>query len=150
MVRCTLDSAPMYIQTGATLVLVLLLTLGCSSSESESAAEDGGGGSATEMAIEVLVEGSGRSPVATDTVSVHYHGTFPDGRVFDSSVDRGKPAVFPLNGVIACWTQGLQTMKEGGKIRLTCPPELAYGERGKGSIPPNATLIFEVELLEIH
>lgn len=150
MVRCTLDSVPMYIQTGATLVLVLLLTLGCSSSESESAAEDGGGGSATEMAIEVLVEGSGRSPVATDTVSVHYHGTFPDGRVFDSSVDRGKPAVFPLNGVIACWTQGLQTMKEGGKIRLTCPPELAYGERGKGSIPPNATLIFEVELLEIH
>lgn len=140
----------MYIQTGATLVLVLLLTLGCSGSESESAAEDGGGGSATEMAIEVLVEGSGRSPKASDTVSVHYHGTFPDGRVFDSSVDRGKPAVFPLNGVIPCWTQGLQTMKEGGKIRLTCPPDLAYGPSGKGSIPPNATLIFEVELLKIH
>ena len=96
-------------------------------------------------------EGSGRNPTATDVVKVHYEGTFTDGRVFDSSIKRGEPASFPLNRVIPCWTQGLQQMKVGGKAKLTCPPELAYGASGAPpTIPPNSTLIFEVELLSIE
>ena len=96
-------------------------------------------------------EGTGASPKATDVVKVHYEGTFTDGRVFDSSIKRGEPATFPLNGVIPCWTQALQKMKVGGKAKLTCPPELAYGARGAPpTIPPNSTLIFEVELLAIQ
>src|SRR4030095_514663 len=75
-------------------------------------------------------EGSGRNPTATDVVKVHYEGTFTDGSVFDSSIKRGEPATFPLNRVIPCWTQGLQQMKVGGKAKLTCPPELAYGANG--------------------
>ena len=95
-------------------------------------------------------EGTGASPVAADTVRVHYRGTFPDGREFDSSFKRGEPIEFPLTGVIKCWTEGVQKMKVGGKARLTCPPGLAYGERGAGGVvPPNATLVFEVELLGI-
>jgi FKBP-type peptidyl-prolyl cis-trans isomerase FkpA len=106
----------------------------------------------TESGLEIttLKEGTGASPKATDRVVVHYHGTFEDGKVFDSSVDRGKPATFPLNRVIRCWTEGLQLMKVGGKARLLCPPEIAYGARGAPPrIPPNATLLFEVELLDI-
>jgi FKBP-type peptidyl-prolyl cis-trans isomerase FkpA len=96
-------------------------------------------------------EGSGRNPTPTDVVKVHYEGTFTDGRVFDSSIKRGEPASFPLNRVIPCWTQGLQQMKVGGKAKLTCPPELAYGASGAPpTIPPNSTLIFEVELLSIE
>ena len=96
-------------------------------------------------------EGSGASPQAADTVRVHYRGTFPDGREFDSSYSRGQPAQFPLNRVIRCWTEGVQMIKVGGKARLVCPPAIAYGERGTpgGPIPPNATLHFEVELLGI-
>jgi FKBP-type peptidyl-prolyl cis-trans isomerase FkpA len=95
-------------------------------------------------------DGSGASPGPTDTVRVNYRGTFPDGREFDSSYKRGEAIEFPLNGVIKCWTEGVQLMKVGGKARLTCPSGLAYGERGAGSVvPPNATLIFEVELLGI-
>jgi FKBP-type peptidyl-prolyl cis-trans isomerase FkpA len=98
----------------------------------------------------VLKEGSGASPAATDVVKVHYRGTFPDGREFDSSYGRGQPAEFPLNRVIRCWTEGVQRMKVGAKARLVCPPGIAYGERGAGSvIPPNATLHFEIELLDI-
>lgn len=93
--------------------------------------------------------GSGASPAATDKVRVHYHGTLRDGTVFDSSVDRGQPAEFPLNRVIACWTEGVAKMKVGGKSTLVCPPSIAYGDRGTGRIPPGATLAFEVELLEI-
>ncbi len=85
-----------------------------------------------------------------DTVEVHYHGTLEDGTVFDSSVERGRPAKFPLTRVIRCWTLGIPQMKVGGKATLTCPPELAYGERSTGRIPANATLIFEVELLGVH
>ena len=97
-----------------------------------------------------LKEGSGPSPAATDTVKVHYRGTFPGGKEFDSSYSRGQPAEFPLNHVIKCWTEGLQRMKVGGKAKLTCPPSIAYGDRGAGGvIPPNATLQFEVELLGI-
>ena len=97
-----------------------------------------------------LRDGKGAKPVATDTVTVHYKGTFPDGKEFDSSFSRGKPAEFPLNRVIKCWTEGVQMIGVGGKAKLTCPSSIAYGERGAGgSVPPNATLIFEVELLGI-
>jgi FKBP-type peptidyl-prolyl cis-trans isomerase len=94
--------------------------------------------------------GAGETPKVTDTVKVHYTGKFTDGKVFDSSVERKEPATFPLEGVIPCWTEGVQQMKVGGKAQLVCPPELAYGEEGR---PPQmrggATLVFDVELLEI-
>ncbi|MGI9433147.1 MAG: FKBP-type peptidyl-prolyl cis-trans isomerase, partial [Myxococcota bacterium] len=94
--------------------------------------------------------GTGDSPAATDQVSVHYHGTLRDGTVFDSSVDRGEPATFPLNRVIPCWTEAVQKMKPGGKARIICPAEIAYGDRGSPPrIPPGATLAFDVELIEI-
>lgn len=97
-----------------------------------------------------LSAGTGASPAATDKVKVHYHGTTTDGTVFDSSKDRGQPATFPLNGVIKCWTEGVQLMKVGGKSKLTCPADIAYGDRGSPpKIKPGATLVFEVELLEI-
>ncbi len=97
-----------------------------------------------------LKDGKGASPAATDTVKVHYRGTFPDGKEFDSSYTRGQPAEFPLNRVIKCWTEGVQRMKVGGSAKLICPPAIAYGERGAGgSVPPNATLHFDVELLGI-
>ena len=84
-------------------------------------------------------------------VKVHYSGTFPDGREFDSAYQRNEPTEFPLNKVIPCWTEGVQLMKTGGKVKLTCPASIAYGERGAGGvIPPNATLLFEVELLAIN
>jgi FKBP-type peptidyl-prolyl cis-trans isomerase FkpA len=103
------------------------------------------------MVFQVLREGHGVMPLLTDYVRVHYVGTFPDGREFDSSIRRGVPAVFGLTRVIKCWTEGLQRIKVGGKARLTCPPAVAYGDRGAGNvIPPNATLIFEVELLAIR
>lgn len=99
---------------------------------------------------EVLKEGKGKKPKATDTVSVHYHGTLIDGKVFDSSVSRGTPATFPLNGVIKGWTEIVQMMPVGSKWRVVIPPELAYGENGAGqTIGPNETLIFEIELLSI-
>jgi len=97
-----------------------------------------------------LKAGTGPSPAATDTVTVHYHGTLRDGTVFDSSVERGEPAKFPLNRVIPCWTEGVALMKVGGKSRLVCPAEIAYGSRGMPPrIRPNAALSFEVELIEI-
>lgn len=98
----------------------------------------------------VIKEGTGANPVATDRVKCHYEGTLPNGTVFDSSYKRGEPAVFPLNGVIAGWTEGVQLMKEGAKYRFFIPYHLAYGERGAGqAIPPYAALVFDVELLEI-
>jgi len=101
------------------------------------------------LVIQELVAGTGKSPAATDQVNVHYHGTLIDGKFFDSSVDRGQPINFPLNGVIPGWTEGLQLMKEGGKSKLVIPSELAYGENVQGDIPPGATLVFEVELLQV-
>jgi len=102
------------------------------------------------LQFEVLTEGTGEKPSASSTVRTHYHGTLTDGTVFDSSVDRGEPAEFPVNGVIAGWTEALQLMGTGSKWRLTIPYSLAYGERGAGgAIGPYATLVFDVELLEI-
>ena len=105
---------------------------------------------ASGLQSEILESGSGATPGPTDTVSAHYHGTFEDGRVFDSSVERGEPIDLPVNGVIAGWTEALQMMKEGDKWCLTVPPELGYGEDGVGPIPGNSTLVFEVELIAVR
>jgi len=96
-----------------------------------------------------VTEGDGTNPSAEDTVTVHYHGTLRDGTVFDSSVDRGSPATFPLSGVIPCWTEGVQRISVGGKGKLLCPSDTAYGDQGTGGIPGGAALLFEVELLSI-
>ena len=102
------------------------------------------------LVFKLMKAGAGPSPTATDTVKVHYRGTLADGKEFDSSYSRGKPLEFPLNRVIKCWTEGVQRLQVGGSARLTCPPAIAYGERGAGGvIPPNATLTFDVELLGI-
>jgi len=103
------------------------------------------------LVIHTLKEGTGEMPKETDTVEVHYHGTLTDGTVFDSSVDRGQKITFPLNRVIKGWTEGLQQVKTGGKVRLVIPSELAYGDNGAPpKIPGGATLVFEVELFEIN
>ncbi|MBK7422945.1 MAG: FKBP-type peptidyl-prolyl cis-trans isomerase [Propionivibrio sp.] len=105
---------------------------------------------ASGIVITTLKEGTGASPKSSETVKVHYRGVLENGKEFDSSYSRGQPATFPLNRVIPCWTEGVQTMKIGGKAKLVCPPALAYGSRGvPGTIPPDSTLVFEVELLEI-
>jgi len=117
----------------------------------KAAAEKGAVKTDSGMVFLSLKDGTGPSPKATDVVRVHYRGTLVDGKEFDTSIKRGQPAEFPLDRVIKCWTEGVQKMKVGGKAKLTCPAPLAYGERGAGNglIPPNATLIFEVELLGI-
>jgi FKBP-type peptidyl-prolyl cis-trans isomerase FkpA len=116
----------------------------------KAAGEKGATKTASGLVMTTLKPGTGESPKATDKVKVHYHGTLTDGTVFDSSVQRGQPATFPLNQVIPCWTEGVQRMRVGGKSRLVCPAELAYGDRGSlPKIRPGATLVFEVELLEI-
>jgi FKBP-type peptidyl-prolyl cis-trans isomerase FkpA len=116
-----------------------------------AAQEAGAAVTASGLVYRSLREGTGASPQATDRVKVHYRGTLPDGKEFDSSYQRNEAIEFRLNGVIKCWTEGVQKMKVGGKAKLTCPPAIAYGERGAGGvIPPNATLIFEVELLGIN
>lgn len=105
---------------------------------------------ASGMVITQLKEGTGAQPKATDQVKVDYVGTLTTGKEFDSSIKRGEPATFPLNGVIPCWTEGVQTMKVGGKAQLVCPADLAYGPNGHPpAIPPQATLVFEVTLLDI-
>ena len=117
----------------------------------EAAAQESGAETTAEgMVFFSVEEGAGPAPAGTDTVKSHYHGTFPDGRVFDSSREGGEPATFALNAVVPCFSQGIQRMKVGGKAKLVCPPELAYGDRGAPPmVPPGATLIFEIELLEI-
>jgi len=116
----------------------------------KAAAESGATRMASGLVYKQVKAGTGATPTEADTVKVHYEGRFTDGKVFDSSRKRNEPATFPLNGVIPCWTEGVQQMKVGGTAQLTCPPELAYGEEGR---PPQmrggATLVFDVELLEI-
>jgi len=115
-----------------------------------NAAKEGVQVTESGLQFEVITQGEGETPTAESTVSVHYHGMLVDGTVFDSSVERGQPAEFPVGGVIAGWTEALQLMAVGSKYKLTIPSELAYGERGAGAaIGPHATLVFEVELLAI-
>ncbi len=116
-----------------------------------AAAEPGAVVTASGLVLRTLEAGQGAAPRATDMVRVHYRGSFPDGREFDSSYARNQPASFALNRVIPCWTEGLQLMKVGGSARLTCPADIAYGERGAGNglIPPGAVLVFEVRLLGV-
>ena len=113
------------------------------------AAEEGAMTKDSGLVIREITPGTGANPMAGDTVKVHYHGKLRDGKVFDSSVDRGEPATFALNQVVACWTEGVQLIKVGGKSQLTCPADIAYGDQGRPGIPGNAALTFEVELLEI-
>ena len=116
-----------------------------------AAQEPGAQVMASGMVYRSLKDGSGASPKASDKVKVHYRGTLPEGKEFDSSYKRNEAIEFPLNRVIPCWTEGVQLMKVGGKAKLTCPPATAYGDRGAGGvIPPKATLLFEVELLAIN
>jgi FKBP-type peptidyl-prolyl cis-trans isomerase FkpA len=106
---------------------------------------------ASGVVIRTITAGAGASPTASDVVKVHYEGKLIDGTVFDSSIKRGQPAEFPLNGVVPCWTEALQKMKKGEKSQVVCPSAVAYGDRGQPpSIPPGATLSFEVELLDFH
>ena len=140
---------------------LLLAALACSErgEQSKSAAAPDAASAAVGETVELpsgvkithRVIGTGENPSATSRVTVHYHGTFPDGKVFDSSVERGQPATFPLNRVIGCWTEAVQLIKVGGKAELICPPNTAYGASGQPPIiPPNATLHFEVELLAVQ
>lgn len=116
-----------------------------------AAKEPGAKVTASGLVIRMTKEGAGAQPSASSTVKVHYKGTFPDGKEFDSSYKRGEPIEFPLGNVIKCWTEGVALMKVGGNAKLTCPSAIAYGARGAGGvIPPNATLIFEVELLGVR
>lgn len=114
------------------------------------AKEPGAEKSASGVIYIPVTVGTGPSPKPTDTVKVHYHGTLRDGTVFDSSVQRGEPISFPLSGVIPCWTEGVQKMKVGGKAKLVCPSDTAYGDGGQGPIPGGAALMFEVQLLAIE
>ena len=136
-----------------TLIATMSLALTLNAQAAEPTAATGDAKemkTASGIVLSTLKEGSGDSPKATNTVKVHYRGTLTDGKEFDSSYKRGQPASFPLNRVIPCWTEGVQTMKTGGKVKLVCPSNMAYGARGiPGTIPPDATLVFEVELLEI-
>ena len=131
--------------TISALFAAIALTAGVAQAQSKPVTTKSG------LVFESVKDGTGASPKASDTVKVHYKGTFPDsGKEFDSSYKRGEPIEFPLQGVIPCWTEGVQLMKVGGKAKLTCPAAIAYGARGAGGvIPPNATLNFEVELLGI-
>lgn len=116
-----------------------------------AAKEPGAQVTASGLVILMVKEGKGTQPTPASTVRVHYRGMFPDGREFDSSHKRGEPIEFPLNGVIKCWTEGVSMMKVGGAAKLTCPSSIAYGARGAGGvIPPNATLVFEVQLLGVR
>jgi FKBP-type peptidyl-prolyl cis-trans isomerase FkpA len=150
----TLWKSPMKSRRTAALALLgLSIALGASAQADMAAAaakEKGAVVTPSGLVFVSLRDGSGANPTAADTVKVHYRGTLTDGTEFDSSYKRNSPAQFPLSGVIPCWTEGVQRMKVGGKAKLICPPGIAYGSRGAGgAVPPNATLQFEVELLDI-
>jgi len=138
------------------LLLLSVTLIACSSKPdsaaflAKAAAEPGATKTASGLVYRELRPGAGPSPAATDMVTVNYRGTLMDGTEFDSSYKRNEPAQFPLNGVIACWTEGVQKMKVGGKSQLVCPSSIAYKEEGSPPvIPPDATLVFEIELLAI-
>ena len=138
--------------TASIASFMLLLASGAALAQDAAAAAKEPGATVTPSGLvyRSLKDGNGASPQPTDVVRVHYRGTFMDGKEFDSSYKRGEPTEFPLNRVIRCWTEGVGLMKPGGKAKLTCPPDIAYGSRGAGGvIPPNATLQFEVELIGI-
>ena len=116
----------------------------------ENAKKDGVTVTASGLQYRVITEGAGDAPKATDTVKVHYEGRLISGDVFDSSIARGEPVSFPLNGVIPGWSEGVQLMKVGSKFEFTIPSALAYGPSGTGPLPPNSVLVFDVELLEIN
>ena len=129
---------------GITAIILIAFSLPIFSAEPKESK------TASGLLITPLKEGAGASLKSSDSVKVHYRGVLVDGKEFDSSYGRGQPATFPLNRVIPCWTEGVQLMKVGGKAKLVCPSKLAYGSQGvPGTIPPDATLVFEVELLEI-
>jgi FKBP-type peptidyl-prolyl cis-trans isomerase FkpA len=139
------------------LFFLCVLLTACSSQPdpgaflNQAASEPGATRTASGLVYRELKPGTGLSPKATDTVTVHYRGTLVDGTEFDSSYKRNEPAEFPLNRVIPCWTEGVQRMKVGGKSRLVCPAGMAYGDQGSPpTIPGGATLIFEIELLGIR
>ncbi len=146
----------------AVFVAAVLLSTGCNGQtpEAQKAAADylqraaqapGAVQTSSGLVFRTLTPGTGAQPKASDVVRVHYHGTLPGGKIFDSSVDRGEPAEFRLSQVIPCWTEGVQRMHVGEKAELVCPSAIAYGDRGAGGvIPPGATLVFEVELLAIR
>ena len=127
----------------STAVLLLSLTLPAHAGDAKEEK------TASGIGITTLKEGSGANPKVSDTVKVNYRGTLENGQEFDSSYKRGQPATFPLSRVIPCWTEGVQKIKVGGKAKLVCPPNLAYGNREIPGIPANSTLVFEVELLDI-
>ncbi|WP_180128392.1 FKBP-type peptidyl-prolyl cis-trans isomerase [Rhodoferax sp. BLA1] len=135
----------------ACALLVNLSVVWAADATLETAAKESGAVVTTSgLVYRSLKDGTGANPLASDVVKVNYRGTFPDGREFDSSYKRNQAIEFPLGNVIPCWTEGVQRMKVGGKAKLTCPAAIAYGTRGAGGvIPPNATLLFEVELLGI-
>ena len=148
---------PLKFKTFTNLILAsALISSGAAMAQTDpvlaaAAKEEGAIVTPTGLVYRSLKDGTGASPAASDKVKVHYRGTFPDGKEFDSSYKRNEAIEFPLSGVIKCWTEGVQRMKVGGKAKLTCPAAIAYGERGAGSvIPPKATLLFEVELLGIN
>jgi FKBP-type peptidyl-prolyl cis-trans isomerase FkpA len=127
------------------LAILAALAIACGDAREPASERSASGLEYTELS-----PGSGAQPGPDAVVEVHYQGSFPDGRVFDSSRERGMPARFPLSGVIPCWTEGVARMRVGGKARLVCPPQIAYGERGAPPrIPPHATLVFEIELLRV-
>jgi len=133
-----------------TLLLVFLSTVALAQPKEGARQEPGTVTLQSGVIVTTLKEGKGESPKATDTVKVNYRGSFTDGREFDSSYKRGEPTTFKLSSVIQCWTEGVQKMKVGGRAKLMCPPATAYAERGAGSlVPPNSTLLFEIELLEV-
>ena len=149
---CTMKNAFRIATLSAALVTLCVSTSSLWAQDAVAAASAAGAVvTPSGLVYLALKDGTGAKPSASDKVKVHYRGTFPDGREFDSSYKRGEPIEFPLNGVIACWTEGVQRMKVGGKAKLTCPSAIAYGARGAGGvIPPNATLLVEVELLGIN
>jgi FKBP-type peptidyl-prolyl cis-trans isomerase FkpA len=158
MTACEPMSIPSKVAAAVLITAVGVFTLACSGATKpnpetfleDAAREPGATRTPSGLIFRALTPGQGESPAATDTVRVHYAGTLVDGTEFDSSIKRGQPAEFPLNGVIPCWTEGVQLMKVGGKARLVCPSSIAYGAQGRPPvIPGGATLVFEVELLGI-